>query len=302
MTVAPVVHVGYQKTATTWLQDAVFAPSPDMHLVDRQAIIDQLIDPGRFAFDVDEARSKLLPPGSAQATVLSHEWLVGHPFGRGYDTEVITRRLASLLGSFKVLLVIRNQVPMIRAHYGEWVHHGGALSLERFLAPPDDWRWHPDFHWDYFEYDRLIRHYHDQVGADSVLVLCHESLRHDRASFLQRVADFVGVNSLTPQTETAIHPSLGAATLSLHRQANRAVSTWGHNPGAAVVSAGAHARLGRAMRRLDSAVPTSAHDRFRERSDATLHALVGDRYVASNRRTAELTGLDLAGLGYQVSG
>lgn len=298
------LHVGYQKTGSTWLQEQVLEVSDGLFVVDRRATINHLIDPGRLAFDPTAARNALLAGRSGDdAVVVSHEWLVGHPFGNGYDTEVLSSRMFLTFGEdCQVLLVIRRQEEMLRSHYGEWISHGGSLSPRRFMGAPTTWRWHPAFRFDYFEYDRVICHYREVFGDDRVTVRLYEDLAENMDGFVQGLRFDLGLDMLTIGDRASAHRSLSQNGLALLRQSNRVLSTWGHNPAAPVISPGAHGRLARELRKVDAVAPEwlRSWPALEQRRAEVFRSAAADRYAESNRRTQELTGLDLAGSGYQL--
>jgi len=80
-----VIHVGYHKTATTWLQWRVFTPEHGYHQVaDHTETFAHVVRPLGFQFDASalrallNARSAETPEG--HVPIISSEILSGHPF------------------------------------------------------------------------------------------------------------------------------------------------------------------------------------------------------------------------------
>ncbi len=197
------IHIGYTKTATSWLQRHLFGnpatgfgwlktkgdisgrPHKDSPV--RQLVLLSPFDVEPPALREDFAR--LI--GSVQARglvpVISLERLSGSPFSGGDDSTLIAERLRHLFPGAKVLVVIREQESMIVSTYKQYVKVGGALSLARFVALRRSSNLHvPWFELRYFEYDRLLRHYSELFGAERLLVLAYEEFVENPAAFVAK--------------------------------------------------------------------------------------------------------------------
>jgi hypothetical protein len=165
----------------------------------------------------------------------------------------------------------------------------------------------PWFDLAYYEYHHLLRAYRQLFGADAVLALPYEQFLTMPERMLENIAAFAGrpldvgvAASLRPRHPK--HGSHSAATTEVWRRVNRLVarselhqaplisSSWlEHVARRAIKRAARSPRLlGRPSRRLD------------ERLYRQVAELVGDRYVESNRVTAELIGVDLAAYGWAL--
>jgi hypothetical protein len=222
--------------------------------------------------------------------VLSAERLCGDMLYGAYDSARIARRLADTFPEARVLVVFREQRQMILSSYRQYVSTGGLLSLEDYLQPPRPRYPHPwPFSPVHFEYDRLIALYRELFDEARVLALPYELFRRDPQEF---VVPFTFVEN----------PAWPTTTLGARRRAN--ILLGGRlNPWAPL---DAKAGLGGVLRRSLRAVGSRAPDRVAasatRRLSMTVEAAVGDRYRESNRRTAELTGIDLATFGYALEG
>jgi hypothetical protein len=315
---APIlVHIGYHKTATNWLQRMFFdnaetgykwlGKRPDTHPVWRLVLERPLefdADDVRRDFDplVQKAEEKGLLP------VMSLERLSGHPFSGGHDSKQIADRLRGVFPDSRVLIVIREQRTMIASTYTQYVKAGGAWSLPEFLDPPKKQNWRvPWFDFRHFEYDHLIRYYHSLWGAENVLVLPYERFARDGRGFVEEIARFAG----RPVPEEVLerlpynrrwNQSPSALTVAALRRLNRFTPRTELNP-VPVLQSHSIERLAKRLKASD-ALAGRATRGLAARSEARLrHGVeqaVGERYAASNRLTAELTGVDLAAYGWPV--
>ena len=295
----PLLHIGYHKTGTTWLQRHVFGdPGSGFS---QMSGAQRLIAVNAFDFKPKWIRRQMgRKMGEAQGLlpVLSSERLSGEPHFGGYDSELIADRLAAVFPDARILVVVREQTSMFLSIYKEYIRRGGAASLRQYLAAPGDGYWMPQFRFAFLEYHRLIRYYQDLFGTESVKVLPYELLQRRPGAFLGEIGEFVGVRVREPQVQS-VNVSLSAFVLGIKRQANRYFVFDGPvNPAPALDFSGANATLERMCRTLDSILPVTVRDRHERRWRRHTTREVGTRYAQSNNLTEQLTGLDLRSFGY----
>jgi hypothetical protein len=297
----PLVHIGYHKTGTTWLQQEVFSNSAAGF--SQLGGAQRLIAVDTFGFKprkvrrlmerrIGEVRNLGLTP------VLSSERLSGAPHFGGYDSEIIADRLAAVFPNARIMVVIRQQTDMFLSIYKQHIRRGGAASLRQYLAPPRDGYWMPQFRFEYLEYHRLIARYQDLFGAANVLVLPYELLRARPGEFLAKVSGFVGLPPAEPRF-LPLNVSLSALSLSLRRHANRYLILDPVNPAPPLEFPRSHEILERSCRVVDAIVPEHLLERHERRWRHRAAREVGTRFAHSNARTAALTGLDLRTFGYE---
>src|SRR5215204_3443216 len=134
----PLLHIGYHKTGTTWLQRHVFGDS-GMGF-SQMGGAQRLIAVNPFDFRPKRIRKQMeRKMGQAQALglvpVLSSERLAEEPHFGGYDSEFIAGPLAAVFPNAKILVVIREQTSMFLSIYKEYIRRGGAASLRQYLTP-----------------------------------------------------------------------------------------------------------------------------------------------------------------------
>lgn len=298
----PLIHVGYHKTGTTWLQRVLFQ-DPEGNFVwalPRQAVIQRLVLVNGFDFDAIDAAAELLArfhrvsPG--RIPVLSCERLSGSPHSGGHDSKVVAERLAAVFPGARILVVVREQTSMLVSLYKEYVQGGGAASFSRYVRPPRLSQGAiPLFRADYLEYDKLIAYYRSLFDAE-VLVLPYELLARDARSFVGRICNFVGA-APPHDLRGSLHVSVPAAAVAVKRRLNRWAVRSALNPAAPDIPGS-----NRAVRLVSVAFGARAPGWLRRRCEAGLFAkaaaFTAGRYTESNRRTSALAGIDLRELGY----
>jgi Sulfotransferase family len=313
--VSVLIHIGYHKTGSNWLQHTLFEdPATGYAWLGHETKdhpVRRVIHDRPLEFRVEQVRRELEALARDAESrglhpVVSLERLSGHPFSGGHDSRQIADRLHEVLPDGRVLIVIREQRSMILATYKQYVKAGGTGTVSQFLEPATTRSLRARlFDYRHFEYDHLIGHYRSLFGADNVLVLPFEQLARDGRGFVQRIAEFAGrpipvdVLDQLPYT-TRSNPSPSALTIAGLRRVNRFTPRTELDP-APVAEWERAERLAQRLKKTDllnrrgtRTLATRAEESLRR----TVYEAVGERYSESNRRTAELTGLDLAAYGW----
>jgi len=302
----PVVHIGYHKTGTTWLQRQMFASAElgyrrirfTQDDVDLYRVHDFDFDAARCRAEMQQKLERCERDGLIP--VISMMRLSGNPHAGGYDSRTLADRIAAVFPAARILVVIREQRSMILSTYAQYVKMGGPCSLASYLLTPDDSR-RPGFRFEQFRYDPLIAHYQRLFGRERVLVSAYERFREEPQAFAETVAAFCGGKAPPPQAEAAVlNRSLGPLALALLRWLNpfvNADSLNGWSPWA-VGWLNKPARL--LVEGIDRAAPRAAKERISARWRERVENETRGRYEESNRRSAALTGLELARWGYRL--
>ncbi len=313
MTSPPLVHVGYHKTGSRWLRFVFFGnPRTGFGWVDKSGPdhpVRRLVGARPLEFDAEASRAEFSPllerlEAEGLAPVVSFERFSGNPFSGGYDSKEIADRLVSVFPGSRVLMVVREQRSMIVSTYKQYVREGGALSPTKFMTPPTSRSMRiPWFDFRHFEYDHLLVYYRSLFGPEAVLALTYEQFVADPRTFVAEIARFAG----KPLSEEALdllpfdrktNPGPPATAIAARRMLNGIGVCSDLNP-APPLSSPVFWRLGKRIDRLNLA-PRQTVEREEAKLRRAVEEVVGERYVDSNRRTAELTGLDLAAYGWMV--
>lgn len=310
------IHIGYHKAASTYLQQVLFRhpelPFALLYKPDRflpNAI--RFMHP--FVFDQDAARAELWEQmkEAAQAgryPVLSHEGFSGFLHLGGFDSLTIKERLHQIAPEAKILICIREQNAMLLSFHNQYVRRGGRRSVAKFLENrADSFR---EFQLVHLAFHHLISAYQESFGKDRVLVMPLEMLAQEPDAFSRKILNFA-------------QPDAGWNTAALPSGLGRVINLSTPPFGAAakrrfnrVAALGIHVgipeqplitisrRLNNQIRSLAAmlgkSAPQSINTNLKLKYEGIVRDSVGDYYAASNRQTAQLTGLDLQALGYRM--
>ena len=228
------LHVGYPKSASSWIQQALFATMPEIDVVSsepgiRRALID-LQTPG-VPFAEDDFASALHARHAevGKPMLLTRESLIRTPLDANLaKTEANARRLARLCVGARVLIVVRRQQDLIPSLYSQYVHEGGTMSFAAVMNGKD-----PSYQMDLDMLDMAdtIGVFERHFGADHVVVVPFELLRSDPASFLDHVERFLDTTLARENLDMApVNPSTIPALLPALRMWNRLFRKSRFNP------------------------------------------------------------------------
>ena len=276
-----VVHIGYPKTGSTWLQQQVFPrlslpygnADPRLRAAMTRLILDDAFDP---------ADVRLKPP-----VLFSDEAICGDMFADVSHGFRSAERLHAVAPNARVLVLVRRQPDMVRSLYAQYVNMGGIGSLDDFLAGRAAGCLFTHQH---LEYDRLVTHYAELFGRERVLVAPYERLRADPLDFVRRLCGELELD--VPDVRvTWPNRSLSPAGQAALRGWNRAFRASRFNPRPLVALPGGRAVRNVLQRHIDPLL---------RRLSAKTEPTDGARYQESSARLQEFCEDDLAGWGYAL--
>lgn len=299
------IHIGFHKTGTSWLQQTLFATDPFVTPWRSREIAAQIILPNELSFDSAEALRALEDvaesgggsTGRELLRVLSWERLSGSPHAGGFDAAQIAGRLHEMYPDARVLIGVREQRSMTLALYRQYVRDGGVATLRGYLFPRNPAEI-PQFRFEHLEYHRLVERYMELFGRERVLVLPQEDLSADSVAFARKVCGFFGVDQAVADRieHRTVYASLGDVATALKRHANKVLVRSSLSPGARYYVKNHEARF----ERLDRLIPAAASRPVEQRWKREVADAVGDRFGVSNARLSELIERDLSEFGYDV--
>lgn len=222
------LHVGYHKTATTWMQQRLFVPEHGFRQVARHAeawkhvvgVHGLIFDPEPMKEAIRRGMAELR---DGEVPVVSSEILSGHPFFGGMSSDVFAQRLKRIAPDARILISVRHQRRMLTSVYMQYLSRGGTVSPEVFFDGDPDLGFY-GFRPEHFEYHRLVALYQDLFGAENVHVISQESLARDmeEASFaLARFAGNERFSGVLPTHRAVYAPSYPEYAVPLLRRINK---------------------------------------------------------------------------------
>lgn len=299
------LHIGYHKTATTWMQRSLFRPDHGYRQIGgHDEVFEFLVRPHDLDFDAAAARAALRPGldrlGPGEVPVLSSEILSGLPFDGARESASYAARLKAAFPEARILISIRSQRAILASVYMQYVRRGGTMSPKRFFHH-DPGLGYFGFDPAHFEYDRLLGRYQALFGAGNVHVLTQESLRPDPEPALRALARFCDnalYAGLAPDASGAEGASDPEYAVPLLRRVNYLrAGPINRNPAMPLGALGD--LLFRGTGYLARRAPVKRLLGGKRPVSAEVRRDFGGRYAESNRRLAALLGPETDLTGYE---
>lgn len=210
------LHIGFNKAASTTLQEQIFARHPQIAYLGRpykglegndgidRTVLEKAVrairmqdslsyDRKRIQQDVSGVLERLKESG--KPILLSDEGLTN---ARWNDRQLIARRLHDLFGSCHILATIRNQLTCIPSLYfflvtknviknigfDEWLEK----QVSKQVGTDDAWTIRQ------FKYAEMFRLYKDTFPDSTISFVPYELLVEDKVSFASTIARWLGVD------------------------------------------------------------------------------------------------------------
>lgn len=313
------IHVGFHKTGTTWLQDELFNDSSEIFAnltmngkrkspVSLKFITDNegyILSP----FDDNEKEIKktflntLKQKKSLENKILviSNERISGCFTSGGFDARTIAHRMHNVFPNAKIFICIREQKEFILSSYFQYIDKGGILRLKKYLgAYPKKQSRVPNFTPSHFRFSLLIREYQHLFGHENVLVLPYEMFKLDPKQYIKLLGDFVDKCIVVDEKRFKVkHNSKNHLfTLYYFKWLNLFKYSNSNNYYSNLNNRYTTLIANMLYCFFNILIPKSWDVKTKAKLQKVVNEWVGNRYIASNQELSEIINIDLAKYGY----
>lgn len=308
-----IIHIGYHKSASTFLQQQVFPRLPVNYVFfagDKRQYLDMIesddgLDSNLIRNWVDQEIARKYPTGKHPTTVLSHEELSGHPHGYKLISPITTaRNLKQTFPNAKILIIVRNQLDYLTSLYTFRVAIKGyeTRSFSHFLEEEGK-----KGLYDHLEYHHLVEFYQQLFGVERVAVIPMELLLKSPDDFYGRLFKFMGIpTQLLKNAHPANVSTRSIAILNFWQLFNYLFSqilsllklVFGEKPGNFPRFRSSYYDLKRKLTAALSKLLSRSKQLEIERLPMSTKFV--ERFAESNYRLNKLIGTDLSLFGYPV--
>lgn len=242
------IHIGLQKTASTFLQKEFFpkingitylGPSftqENLVFNQLQYADDTIYNPSNIGTEIEDILNKSV---SQEKLLISDELLTGYAFYNFVNRGTIANRLAEYSNTAEIILFLRDQTDLILSLYNQYVKIGWVATKldENFLSSHgtgisfEDWKngvkgnlsnrfinHRSVMSVGYFNYSKLIKYYEDRFKK--VHVFLYEDFKKDQNATLVRLSEILGVEMPMLKPD-AVNKSVGTGKLKSKLVQNR---------------------------------------------------------------------------------
>ena len=220
-----IVHIGYPKTGTSWLQTCIFPFVAGYKMVSRNQILTRLIRPEDHEFDAAEFVNHLSEQ-YGDKIIISHEDLLGNVVkweSRGRHAQQLAMRLHQSLPGSRIVIFIRYQIDLLASLYSEYVKSGGTYyPRQYFSTATTDARFKErSFNFELFDFHHTIHMYEELFGRENVSVFLYEDLIQYSERFIMYFLDRLSIELHSSVfSPRKVNARLNRYLLNCHRWAN----------------------------------------------------------------------------------
>lgn len=237
------VHIGYPKSASTTLQKHLFSKHADINSFSSYPTKNIGVDSSEVnyssrylssddlkifyqkisnlaASDFDHNEISAMASGfrkdfsTDRCNVFSSEFFMS-VFFSNKNLEEKANRLFDVFPEAKILVIIRNQLDIIKSQYKDHpfdprnLANGRSLSLNEFVTQLIEFD-HEIMYLDSLQYLEKANIYEQLFGINRIKVLCMEDLKYDLTGFSRKISEFLHIDSkLTEGLLTNRHENRG---------------------------------------------------------------------------------------------
>ncbi len=194
------IHIGYPKTGTSFLQEKIFPYINNAVAVSKKDIYEYIIKPNPLTYNPQKTRDFFLEKYKSKQNrlIFSYEQLIGTSQMGGYNlllTQSNALKIKKTFPDASVIIFLRNQIDIISSTYCQYLYGGGTENANTFLKKKNYTG--PNllllFNYDYFLYDILIDYYIKLFGKDEIFVFLFEEFQKNQERFIN---DFLKIFNL----------------------------------------------------------------------------------------------------------
>ncbi|WP_174613039.1 sulfotransferase domain-containing protein [Virgibacillus ihumii] len=295
------LHLGYHKTATTFLQQYIFPGMQKVNYIKQKDIKPDLrvLRLRRKISDehIAKIRRHFLSFDNGQPLLISYEGLSGSPFAakKTKKQRGILRDLRRVFPPEKfdvrIIIGIREQADLFSSLYVQYIHQGGVLTAENYLKYCEN-----NGSIQNFEFNRYLSLIEKTFGNDSLYIMMYEHFKQDANKEMLKLLNFMGEDKIPAYNQSTgvrkSNKSYGLLQVKIARRLNRYFKSALHKEG--TIPAVRIPKLGKLSPRLflQNKLSFSLHYKKYELPDS-LQQTIQERFAEENRKLAEKYQLDL---------
>lgn len=304
----PLIHVGFSKALSTWLQEEFFKESNGYWVaMDPWDTARNIINIPSFHFEIEKIKSFLdvkLTSNKELRPVITSEALSGNMRHGGFDAENLAVRLRECFKDAKILIIFREQKKLIRSLYSEVVKWGIPYSLEHFIDVKPSLLC-PEYQHEYLYFDKLISFYQKLFGKENVLAIPFELFSEEPKTFINKINKHSQIDENKFQFLDNLNynkkhnAKFGFINLNIQRHLNyislnNPYSIFNLNRDFKKLNISA------SLERRKKLIPSILENHFENRFIQTIDKMTKGVFKESNKRLQKLTPYDLRKWNYEL--
>jgi len=174
-----VFHIGYPKSASTWLQENLFPKITNFTFINQVNTNEIFLSSDVFQFNPKEIRNRFL----LHENIIFSSESITTPINKGWHYGVFSKtqadKIKATFPQAKIIIIIRNQQSLIASAYQQFIKNGGVESFNCYLNSGKY------FSFQHLNFYLLIRYYESLFYKENVFVYMYEDFLHNPTDFVK---------------------------------------------------------------------------------------------------------------------
>lgn len=242
------IHIGIQKTGTTFLQEFCFPYLKGLHYAHKKNYsipppdsivgrLSRIANTNPLFLDLKKEKEEvdlLLQSINEETVLISYERLFGNLSFNFYDNFTTTSSLKHLFPTAKIIMIIRRQDDLLESLYKQCLRSYFCPTVNSFLnyvnkrfEDPAYFFTYPSINAKQLNLHKYACNYAQVFGRDNVILLPYEMMKADQQSFLNRLFDFMHIEPFYPKKNRNAHRSYSLLSCYIAFLLNRFVRVKG---------------------------------------------------------------------------
>ncbi|MFP4555382.1 MAG: hypothetical protein ACLFNU_00805 [Bacteroidales bacterium] len=181
----PIIHIGYNKTATTWFQQNLFPFVRNCHYVKPKIINKELIYKDHYLFEKQKTRDFFESLSNKRLLISSEDFCLtarSNPFFK----VGILKRVKETFPDAHMIVFIRNQLDRLLSLWLFYIKNsGGTYSFEKFIANKISRKYggHSDISLNNLRYHYFLNSMVEIFGRENVSIYLYEEFASSNLQF-----------------------------------------------------------------------------------------------------------------------
>lgn len=183
----PIIHIGYNKTGTTWLQQKFFPYVENVSYIDRETVNQLIIKSDFFLFNPNEVKNHLVRIANKRILISEEEFCLS-PRAQTFIKIGHINQLYQIFPDSKIIIFIRNQLDILLSsylYYLKW--NGGTFSFCNFIFKKNKFNPHIlGIRTQNLKYHFFLNYISNLFGKSNVYIYLYEDFANNNISFLNK--------------------------------------------------------------------------------------------------------------------
>lgn len=187
----PIIHIGYNKTATTWFQQNLFPYIKNYHYVKPQIINKELIYKDYYLFEKQKTKEYFENVSSKRLLMSSEDFCLTARSNPFFKVGVL-KRVKEIFPDAHIVVFIRNQIDRLISLWLFYLRKsGGTFCFEEFISNKTSNKYggHSDISLNNLKYHYFLNSIVDIFGRENLSIYLYEDFATNNIKFTTQFCD-----------------------------------------------------------------------------------------------------------------